>query len=110
MTRTRPELPLPDTIVAWQCIGCGRLEAPQNCVGICQDRKVEIVNARDYAEARFALDEANERIAALEALVDKLSRVTPREGAWKQCYLALQAHARKLVAHEAAVAESTTAV
>ncbi len=101
--RGRDEMPLPDTITAWQCVGCGRLEAPRNCIGICQDRRVEIVGANDYADVRFALDEANERIATLEAFVERLSRITPREGAWKQCLLALQADARKALArlHEA---------
>ena len=28
---------------AWQCIGCGKLDGPQDCIGICQDRKVELV-------------------------------------------------------------------
>ena len=27
---------------AWQCIGCGRIEAPQTCIGICEDCKVEL--------------------------------------------------------------------
>jgi len=22
---------------AWQCIGCGKIEAPQNCIGVCRD-------------------------------------------------------------------------
>lgn len=88
----------PDTIKAWQCIGCGRLDAPANCVGICQDRKVELVGAWDYAEVAVALEEANERLAALETLLSRLAHITPREGAWKESYLALQAHARKLLA------------
>ena len=28
-----------ERIVAWQCIGCGRLEGPQPCVGVCQDAR-----------------------------------------------------------------------
>ena len=87
----------PETIKAWQCIGCGRLDAPANCVGICQDRKVELVGAWDYAEVVFALEEANERIAVLESAVGRLAHVTPREGTWKDSYLAMQAHARKLL-------------
>jgi uracil-DNA glycosylase len=27
-------------VKAWQCVGCGKIEAPQTCIGICQDRKV----------------------------------------------------------------------
>jgi hypothetical protein len=91
-------LPLVDTITAWRCIGCGRLEAPQNCIGVCHDRKVELVGAWDYAEAIVQLEEANERIAKLEALVVKLAHTTPRESAWKDSYLALQAQASKLLA------------
>jgi hypothetical protein len=90
-------VPLPATITAWQCIGCGRLEAPQNCIGVCQDRKVELVSAYDYAEARGALDDATERIAALESLVAKLAHVTPRDDAWQRTYLGLQHEARALM-------------
>jgi len=87
----------PDTIEAWQCIGCGRLEAPASCVGICQDRKVELVGAWDYAEVAVGLEEANERIAALELVLGRLAHATPREGTWKDSYLALQTQARKLL-------------
>ena len=91
------EFSTPATIKAWQCIGCGRVDAPANCVGICEDRKVELVSAWDYAEVVAALDEANERIAALESVIGRLAHVTPRDGAWKDSYLALQAHARRLL-------------
>jgi len=94
---TVKSLGVPDTITAWQCIGCGRLEAPANCVGICQDRKVELVSAWDHAEALVALEDANERISALEAVLKKFAHTTPREGGWKDSYLVLQAQARKLV-------------
>ena len=89
---------LPETITAWQCIGCGRLEAPQNCVGVCQDRKVELVSAWDYAEALTALEEARESAAALGALVSKLAHTNPRGDAWKATYLAMQKEARHVLA------------
>ncbi len=98
----------PETVQVWQCIGCGRLEAPANCVGICQNRKIELVSAWDYAEAVEALETANARVAALEWALGKFVHVTPREGTWKEAYLGLQAQARKLlepVASEGAVAE-----
>jgi hypothetical protein len=89
----------PETIKAWRCIGCGRLDVPAPpCVGICQDRKVELVGAWDYAEVAVALEEANTRVAALESLLGKLAHITPREGAWKASYLALQVEARALIA------------
>jgi hypothetical protein len=85
-------------ITAWQCIGCGRLEAPQNCIGVCQDRKVDLVTAWDHAEALLALEDANERIAALKRVLAKLVRTTPREGAWRESWLALQTEARNVLA------------
>jgi hypothetical protein len=96
---TNVELPaVAETITAWRCIGCGRLEAPADCIGVCQHRKIELVTAWDYAEALSRLEAATERMAALDALVAKLAHATPREGAWKDSYLALQAQARKLLA------------
>ena len=26
-----------DIVTVWQCIGCGRIEAPQPGIGVCQD-------------------------------------------------------------------------
>jgi hypothetical protein len=94
---TRTEIPIPETITAWQCIGCGRLESPQNCIGVCQDRKVEVVSARDCAEVLSALEDAYERIAMLEAFLRRLARIVPREGRSEETYRALQAEARKLL-------------
>jgi hypothetical protein len=75
---------MPERLKAWQCIGCGRIEGPQTCIGICQDRKVEFVYAAEYEE--------------LAALVTQLARATPREGEWERSYRALQARARALLA------------
>src|SRR5215831_14951522 len=91
------QIPTAQTMTGWQCIGCGRLEAPQNCIGVCQDRKVELVTAWNYAEVRVALDEANERLATLEAFLGKVARTAPREGHWEESYRAMQAQARKLL-------------
>ena len=92
--------PLPDVeaITAWRCIGCGRLEASANCIGVCEDRKVELVDAWDYAEAATRLGAALERVAALEALLAKLACTTPRDGAWRESYEAFQAAARRTLA------------
>jgi hypothetical protein len=108
MPRHDKDFLTPDTIKAWQCIGCGRVEAPANCVGVCQDRKVELVGAWDYAEVVVALDEANERILALESALGRLAHVTPREGTWKDSYLALQMHARKLLDRRESESRRTT--
>ena len=69
---------------AWQCIGCGRLESLQPCIGICEDRPVELVYAWQLEEAL--------------ALLRQLAWSKPREGEWERSFRDLQARARKLLA------------
>lgn len=38
-------------VQAWQCIGCGRIEAPQPCIGVCRDRKVLLVGKEEHEAA-----------------------------------------------------------
>ena len=71
------------TIKAWQCIGCGRVEADGRCIGICEDRPVRLVSAGDYEQ--------------LESFVRRLASTTPRDGQWERTYRALQQEARALV-------------
>jgi hypothetical protein len=80
-----------DVLKVWQCIGCGRIDHPQPCVGICQDRKAELVSADDYRVAE-------RRIAELEALLRKIALTRPRNGEWERSYLAMQMEARALLA------------
>ena len=86
-----------DRIEAWECIGCGRIEAPQNCIGVCQDRKVELVHATGYDEMHRRLEAERARSGRLLALVQQLAWSRPREGAWDRSYLALQEQARALL-------------
>jgi len=82
-----------DYVNAWQCIGCGKIEAPQPCIGVCKDRRVQFVYAEDYKEAL-----ARARVAerALD-LVRKLARTTPRGDGWRDSYRAFQDGARRLL-------------
>lgn len=72
------------TIKAWQCIGCGRLESDAPCLGICEDRPVRLVALGDYE--------------VLEAFVRRFAQSTPRDGQWEKSYRALQRDARALLA------------
>ena len=65
-------------IEAWQCIGCGRIEAPQNCIGVCQDRKVELVDARSFDELQRQLDAERVKSGRLLALMQRLAWSKPR--------------------------------
>ncbi len=83
---------------AWQCIGCGRIEGPQPCIGVCQDRKVEFVYAAEHARALARLADAEARRGALESLVRRFAMTTPRAGEWERSYRALQGEARGALA------------
>ena len=82
---------------AWQCIGCGRIEGPQPCIGVCQDRKVSFVYASDHAAVLSRLLDAEDRIAALESLARRMALSTPRAGEWERGYRSLQDEARRVL-------------
>lgn len=82
--------PIEASFKAWECTGCGRIEAPQPCLGICQDRAVELVHAEAYRQ----LQADN---AKMRDLILRLARTSPREGAWESGYRALQARAAELL-------------
>ncbi len=87
-----------DFIQAWQCIGCGRIEAPQPCIGVCQDRKVRFVYAAELEEALKHARRADRKAEILKNLVRQLAGANPRSGQWEQCYRAMQGQARRLLA------------
>ncbi len=93
---------------AWQCIGCGKIDGPQNCVGICQDRKVELVYAADYEALQSRLDASQALLAVLSAQMREIVNTRPRNAEWERNYRALQARASKALAtvdrHPAATA------
>jgi len=84
-----------ERIAGWRCIGCGKVDAPQPCIGICQDRKVELVLAGDY-DALLA------RTAELESVLALIARITPRDEEWKASWAALQQRARQVLGGRAA--------
>ena len=89
-----------DYIEAWQCIGCGRIEAAQNCIGICEDRKVQFVYATEYERAIAELNAVRARLDQLLAFAQRLAWTTPRAEEWERSYRALQTEARRLLAVE----------
>ena len=91
-----------ERVTVWQCIGCGKIEAPQPCIGVCQDRKVEFVYASVHEELLCQVELLRQQTQALAALVRQLARTTPREGEWERSYRALQDQARRALAAFAA--------
>jgi len=83
-----------ERVKAWQCIGCGRIEKPETCVGVCDFRKIELVYGFEHEEA---IEAERARVALLESIVRSLARITPREGEWERSYRALQVQAREVL-------------
>jgi hypothetical protein len=78
----------------WWCAGCGGIDAPQPCLGICVWRSVEWVNGIRYLEQRAgALVERNTE-QRLRGLVRRVAFVTPRAGHWERGWRAFEAQAQ----------------
>jgi F420-0:gamma-glutamyl ligase len=92
-------------VTVWQCIGCGKIEHPQPCIDICQDRKIEFVYANVYDKTVAQAELIRGRAETLEALVRRLAHTTPRDGAWEQSYRAFQSEAIRTLQSLAADAE-----
>jgi len=84
-----------ERVIAWQCIGCGRVEGPQPCIGVCQDRRTEFVYADDHDAALGQLALERRRREDFAALVRHIAHTTPRIGEWERAWRALQARARR---------------
>lgn len=87
-----------DYVKAWQCIGCGKIEAPQTCIGVCQDRRVEFVYAYEHEETLAQLALVRQRANALEAVVRRLACTNPLKDGWEHSYRAMQKQARSTLA------------
>ena len=86
-----------ERIAAWQCIGCGRIEGAQPCIGICEDRRTEFVYASDHDAVLGQLVLARSQVEELAALVRQIAHTTPRAGESERTWLALQARALRLL-------------
>jgi hypothetical protein len=98
-----------ERVTAWQCIGCGRIEGAQPCVGICEDRRAEFVHAADYDAVLAGLEAERRRADALAVLVRQIAHTTPHPGECERAWLALQQRARRVMAGPASGAQAGAA-
>jgi hypothetical protein len=82
------------TVKAWECIGCGNIEAPQTCIGVCQYRKVEFVYAEEHAQVVARLAAAVAQRDALAVVLRRLAFTTPRDGEWERALRSFREQAR----------------
>jgi len=70
----------------WQCIGCGKIDVDRPCVGVCQDRRVQVVLADEFRKLEA-------RNKTLESIMRRLVLAKPHPDAWERSFKALQAEA-----------------
>lgn len=84
-------------ITAWQCIGCGKIEAPRPCIGVCSDRRIELVDADVYEQALRRLEKAQAARETAMAFIRLLAHSKPHGGRWEESYRRLRDQARRIL-------------
>jgi hypothetical protein len=97
-----------DWIQAWQCIGCGKIEAPAPCIGVCRDRKILMVGKDEHEQALTEGAALRAQLARAHAMLQRFALATPHEGQWERSWLALQLELREALAVLAMEPESPT--
>jgi hypothetical protein len=94
-----PVPPQPDVSVieAWGCPRCGRVDAPQQCLGICVRRSGAVADAAEYREYAARAAQAAVADRALGELVHVVVGVRPRPGREGLTVEALRVRARELL-------------
>lgn len=87
-----------DYIQAWQCVGCGKIEAPQPCIGVCRDKKILMVGKDEHEQVLAELAIAQQQLKGLQAVLLQLAWSAPRDGQWERNWRALQQRAREWIA------------
>lgn len=86
------------------CIGCGRVDILETCVGDCDEGALDLVLAKEYDQARAQVGEAAQHAGTLRELVLELVAKMPGASApmpqdWPETHRALQKQARSVL-HE----------
>jgi hypothetical protein len=81
-------------INVWRCIGCGRIEGPQPCIGVCEDRKDELVFAADHDRE---ISRVRGEMENLAVVLRQIAYTTPHKGECERTWDALQKRARSVL-------------
>ena len=84
-----PEAPEPEVIEAWGCPRCGRVDAPQPCLGICVRRPGLVADVSEYREYAAHAQRMAETDRTLSPFGHVVGGVHPRPGRehrpWRAC-------------------------
>ncbi|HWK26909.1 MAG TPA: hypothetical protein VNS09_10115 [Solirubrobacter sp.] len=83
-------------ITAWACDFCGRIEAPQPCIGVCIRPETTMVTAAEHAAVLERDAAVREELERLSTFARRVAWTSPRPGALDRHVQALQAQASTL--------------
>ena len=106
-----PVPPEPEVAVieAWGCPRCGRIDAPQPCIGVCVRRQGAVADASEYRRFAARSEQLAAEDRALTGLARLLATVTPRPGQEESTVVTVRSRARKLLDRSAGGAVQTLA-
>ncbi|HEX8777650.1 MAG TPA: hypothetical protein VF738_05980 [Rhodanobacter sp.] len=87
-----------DYIQAWQCIGCGKIEAPQPCIGVCRDRKVFMVGKEEHERVLAEHAALQAQLQRARGMLLRFGQARPKPGQWEATWLALHEQLREALA------------
>jgi hypothetical protein len=92
------------------CIGCGRVDVPEPCVGACDERMIDLVLAKEYESARVQAEDITRAVATLQDFISRLVSELPEPDApqaadWDDKLRGLRGQARSVL-HDVKVKES----
>lgn len=83
----------PATITGWWCAGCGNVDMPQPCIGVCVWRPAQWVSLALYERQLRVADPSLCAARSLRRFLARAATVTPHAGQWQRNWEALQAQA-----------------
>ncbi len=87
-----------EVIEGWRCIGCGKVEAPRPCIGICQDRRASFVELDNFVAALERAEASEARAAALANIVRLVATTRAKPGGEETTLTALRNRAQAALA------------
>lgn len=88
---------LPEYLQVWQCIGCGRIEMPQACIGVCRDKKVLLVGKDAHERALGEIERLRRLLDTTHSHFVRFAQCTPRPGEEGNTLAVLQAELRRWI-------------
>ena len=88
----------PDYLAVWQCIGCGRIEMPQTCIGVCRDKKVQLIGKDAHERALAEIDRLQRLLADTRARLLRFAQCAPRAGGAERTFAALRVQLQETLA------------